>query len=106
LKEEIEKRFAELLERGQSLLREVSPRDAYATFISDEDLPACQAWIASAANLVHTVATPSSIYLKECSEIMGDQNMKGGGFVPIIVLRRMFGLLDSAGGVFCGKSNT
>ena len=62
-------------------------------WFNDEEIPALQAWIASAANLFRLCATPDTYFLQEATRIVEDQALSGG--VPYYTAQKLIGLLQS-----------
>ncbi len=96
MKEEIEQRFAQLLESGKQLLHRLPwGRDGSLNYwVRDDDIPSNQEWLSSCANLVRLVAYHDSHYSEECQRLITHENMASG--IPATVIQKMFGLLSSA----------
>jgi uncharacterized protein YutE (UPF0331/DUF86 family) len=105
IKEDITKRFEELIVRGGKLLGTLGPEivqlDTYGNTEADSEsypywipkvrIPEFRSWLASASNLIHFVVPPETHLAKECDSIMADEHLKQG--VPSNVLVLMLGLL-------------
>jgi uncharacterized protein YutE (UPF0331/DUF86 family) len=93
IEQKIGSRFQLLMQQGQNLIRGL-PKDHHQRYVLPDDTQAYQAWLLSASNLVSLVAPPNSYLRLECNRIMEHDDLKFG--VPVVVIRKMFGLLDSA----------
>jgi len=95
MKEEIENRFAVLLDQGEHLMQ-CLPRDAHEIehFVGRADVPTYQAWLTSVAHLVRLVAWTESYFVEECTRLLTHKSMPNG--IGTIVIQKMYGLLLSA----------
>jgi len=96
MKDAIEKRFEELMSAGKQLLRFVTTdQDGDPSFyLSAASEPDGQAWMISTTNLIHLITPRDSSYLAEL-ERLNTHELLGSG-LPLLVLRRMFGVLTAA----------
>ena len=95
MKENIEKRFTELLAIGQKLTNSF-PYDEYGPdyWVEKRRIAKYHQWLISVTNLVNLITPANSIFIAECNRLMNDQEMKDG--IPTRVVQQMYGLLNSA----------
>lgn len=95
MKETIDRRFVELVDRGRRLLRDL-PRDndGLEYWCPTDDIPKYQAWMASTANLLSTVALPGSYFIEESRRLLSDRDLGTG--IPTHVVQKLCALLLSA----------
>jgi len=95
MKENIEKRFTELLATGQKLTNSF-PYDEYglSDWVEERRIAEYHQWLSSVTNLVNLIAPANSIFIAECNRLLNDQDMKTG--IPTRVVQKMYGLLNSA----------
>jgi uncharacterized protein YutE (UPF0331/DUF86 family) len=107
-KEEVTKRFEELIVRGEGLLGTLGPEivqldtsgnteansESYPCWIPKVRIPEFRSWLTSASNLIHFVVPPETHLAKECDNLMADEHLKQG--VPSNVLVLMLGVLRGA----------
>lgn len=105
MKEEITKRFEELIQKGNQLLGTLGPEvvqidmygdtevdsDSYQSWVPEKRIPEFRSWLASASNLIHFVVLPKMPLAMECDLLMEDPYLKQGVRSKILVL--MLGLL-------------
>lgn len=107
-REEVTKRFEELIKQGQGLIGTLGPavsiihadgrtefdQKSYEYWVSQKRIPEFRSWLTSAANLIHYVAPPEAHLAKECDRFLADNDLKRG--VTSSVLVQMLGLLTGA----------
>jgi len=107
-REEVTKRFEELIKQGQGLIGTLGPavsiihadgrtefdQKSYEYWVSQKRIPEFRSWLTSASNLIHFIVPPETHIAKECDSIMADEHLKQG--VPSNVLVLMLGLLKGA----------
>ena len=107
-KEEVTKRFEELIKQGQGLIGTLGPavsiihadgrtefdQKSYEYWIPQKRIPEFRSWLTSAVNLIHYVAPPEAHIAKECDRFLADDDLKRG--VTSSVLVQMLGLLTGA----------
>ncbi|MDD5326285.1 MAG: hypothetical protein PHY02_00540 [Phycisphaerae bacterium] len=105
MKEDITKRFDELINHGRGLIGTLGPELAgisgdghkkydnnrYEYWVPQKRVSEFRAWLTSASNLTHFVAPPETHLAKECDDLMADEHLKQG--VPSNVLVLMLGVL-------------
>jgi hypothetical protein len=108
MKEEVTKRFEELIGRCRRLLETLGPEvvkidihgnptvdaGSYQYWVPKVRIPEFRSWLTSAANLIYHVSPPSSHLTQECNRIMADEHLKQGVSSNVLVL--MLGLLTGA----------
>jgi uncharacterized protein YutE (UPF0331/DUF86 family) len=96
MKEEIEQRFAELLESGKQLIKNIpwGSDGSLNYWVRDDNIPSYQEWLSSCANLLRMVAPHDSHFSEECQRLLTHQDMRSG--IPATVAQKMFGLVSSA----------
>ncbi len=108
MKEEIDKRFEMLIDKGQQLIRTLGPEivqldtfgntevvsESYPFWVPKVKIPEFRSWLTSASSLIHFVAPGETHIAQECDKIMSDEHLKQG--VPSNVLALMLGLLIGA----------
>ena len=92
---DIKARFNALIERGTELRARV-PRDEFGPeyWTRTEDMDEYQAWLSSVANLIVTIAPPSSHFPERVAVVLKHEQLSTG--VPSSVFLQMQGLLSSA----------
>lgn len=96
MKENIEKKFTELLATGQELTNSI-PYDKYGSpvhWVDVKRIAEYHQWLTSVANLVNLIAPANSIFMAECNRLMNDERFKIG--IPARVVQQMYGVLNSA----------
>jgi uncharacterized protein YutE (UPF0331/DUF86 family) len=107
-KEEVAKRFEELINKGRGLIGTLRPElvginadgkrtlapESYEYWVPNVRVPEFRAWLTSASNLIHFVVPPETHLAKECDHLMADEHLKQG--VPSNVLVLMLGVLRGA----------
>jgi len=96
MKENIEKRFTELLATGQKLTNSI-PCDKDGSpvhWVDVKRIAEYHQWLTSVANLVNLIAPANSIFMAECNRLMNDERFKIG--IPARVVQQMYGVLNSA----------
>ncbi|HVK57127.1 MAG TPA: hypothetical protein VM532_19115 [Burkholderiales bacterium] len=88
MQEQVLARIDELLNQGQSIVRQYGDDDYWV-----KDVAQAQAWIASAANAILQVAPPKSFYRAEMERLATHDQLKTG--IPLTVLNKVFGVLQS-----------
>lgn len=105
MKEEITKRFEELIQKGNQLLGTLGPKttgfdrngnrrinpDGYEYWVPARRSPEFKSWLTSASNLIHFLVPSESPLAQDCDRLMADEHLKQG--VPSNVLVLMLGLL-------------
>jgi len=66
MEDDIKKRLDDLLQHGSTLIQQL-PRDEFGVeyWVRTEAIAPYQAWLSSAANLVHIIANPDSYFFEE-----------------------------------------
>ena len=77
--EEINNRFASLIEEGKQLVARL-PRDEFGVenWAKNDDMPMYQAWLGSVTNLLRTVAGSGSYFTGECERLMKEESTRAG----------------------------
>ena len=95
MKDEIEKRFIELLKKGGELRQAIpsSHRIGLHHWVPREKTNDYQSWIGSVANIIQLISTGNSFHLEELKRIITNIGMQG---ISSEIYLRLYGLLESA----------
>ncbi len=95
MKEEIRKRFTELIMEGHRLIS-LSPKDEHGPeyWVQEDHLFEYQKWIDSTVNLIKIIDRIDGIFNTECDRLLQSEDMKGG--ISTSIIQRFFGILQSA----------
>jgi len=95
MKEKIEKRFKDLIEKGENIERSLPRVEGTIThWIDKADITSSQAWLNSTVNLINIVGLTGGTYIKESQKLLDNEDNKIG--IPCMVLQKMLGILISA----------
>ncbi len=95
MKEEITKRFEELVEEGEKFSGNI-PRGWSS--ISSEFISRSQAWLSSCANLIEIVFPKCARYVIDINNILNDKRLNEGHIIDCNAMRRTYGIVKSAHG--------
>jgi uncharacterized protein YutE (UPF0331/DUF86 family) len=89
-------RFEDLLKEGATLVSRIAGNDRghLEYWIDDQDIPKCQRWLCSVANLLDVIGYPGSLYQQESRKLL-EHHPKGEG-IASAAMQKMLGLLASA----------
>jgi uncharacterized protein YutE (UPF0331/DUF86 family) len=95
MKEQIARRFRELIEQGGRLFQSIG-RDQHGPkyWVPGEALVQYQAWIASAVNLIDVVTTETNRLRTMVREVLASSEMQAG--IPTSVFQKVLGILSAA----------
>jgi len=96
MKEQIEKRFENLIQLGQQLINQIR-RNEYGTheyWVDSNKLTAYHSWIYSVNNFLNFLSKANSLYSSEMATLLETKDVKGD--VSSDVVKKIYGLLNSA----------